>query len=389
MGENTRHRTGLSGLSEIELSGDTSNSDELIDRIFNTTDSFSFESGLEFGDGSVFVLKGDTNSGSPKKLVWDKDRNSLHGISGQEYITSFPVDTLRSDSGREKFSQFINNDFMRNSKPTGVWEVYEDDEFIRDSELLFPHIARDLDSFELIESLPSSGGRSRNPTRRDHDSKPKTIFSDGNLTIEIDKDEKDKNKHIMVKILQDHARNLASLPVEHNTLSIVVTKDLRNSITGKSVLGLVSNYDGGNTMYINRRAISKRKELNEGAADSGSHVDFLEKYGTPVYALVHEFGHVLDLKNGRTRHNSSKDYGVSETRTPQTGSEKFFARMRSEDNMTEYGKTNVLEGYAEAWVAWYFGGKGHNPVSDAYAEKYGWEEITGGVPADVAMGISV
>jgi len=80
------------------------------------------------------------------------------------------------------------------------------------------------------------------------------------------------------------------------------------------------------------------------------------------WTIVHEYGHAIDPED-----------------LPTSPRNTFFGKIRKQfpgkppDGLSEYGRTNKYEGYAESFADWWTSrGKTTNPATRAYAEKYGW-----------------
>ena len=72
------------------------------------------------------------------------------------------------------------------------------------------------------------------------------------------------------------------------------------------------------------------------------------------YFIAHETGHVMDFARGHTR--QAKQSGL------------FWRKHKA--GLSEYGKSERGEGYAEAFAQWALGQD--NETADAYAQEYGW-----------------
>lgn len=125
-------------------------------------------------------------------------------------------------------------------------------------------------------------------------------------------------------------------------------------------IALPSSATGGQSVFM----------LHEGgfkhvpeAGEMPAHAD--EKLTEAEWTLVHEFGHLLERRSGESgdlhdaHSHGDHDHGLS-----------------------EYGRTNPQEGYAEAFAEWWVsGGKTDNKAAKAYAERFGWAK-----PGEVAQG---
>jgi hypothetical protein len=84
-----------------------------------------------------------------------------------------------------------------------------------------------------------------------------------------------------------------------------------------------------------------------------------QKNGGAVYTMIHEMAHVLDDSKGHTNEGySDKARAFHRDKKPR---------------LSEYGKSKVVEGYAEAGAQWFLGGPGTSDVADNYAREYGWQ----------------
>lgn len=85
--------------------------------------------------------------------------------------------------------------------------------------------------------------------------------------------------------------------------------------------------------------------------------------------IAHELGHVLDGWGSDTRRN----IGTSHPPSQKYSEVKFWQDTFAGVDGWKYAKKNVAEGYADAYMQWVLGGPGSSPVSDAYAQRYGWD----------------
>jgi ribosomal protein S18 acetylase RimI-like enzyme len=123
--------------------------------------------------------------------------------------------------------------------------------------------------------------------------------------------------------------------------------------------GFVVN--GGQTIYLRSSSVTDGIDLSKG--------NLMPVLNEKTYALVHEYGHVLD---GRTSEASSEDKG-NVLAGAQTGASRYAL---SEEPLGAAGR----EAFAEAWTGW-VGSQGRlaapfrNQQSFVgyYAEKYGWD----------------
>jgi GNAT superfamily N-acetyltransferase len=76
------------------------------------------------------------------------------------------------------------------------------------------------------------------------------------------------------------------------------------------------------------------------------------------HAIRHELGHMIDVK--------------ADTEGASFSNFKTWGEAIETGLMSDYGKTQILEGYAEAFSMWQ--SDPDHPVARIYAEKFGWEE---------------
>jgi hypothetical protein len=91
------------------------------------------------------------------------------------------------------------------------------------------------------------------------------------------------------------------------------------------------------------------------------------------YTILHELGHVTHNVHGHV------DAGPF---SPPDAALRHVTHAHS-----KYGRSSPFEGYAEAFAQHSIGGNGSHPVSDAYAEHYGW--AAPGKPLRDASGASL
>jgi hypothetical protein len=93
-----------------------------------------------------------------------------------------------------------------------------------------------------------------------------------------------------------------------------------------------------------------------------------DKYDSTVYTMVHEMVHILDDMKSHTG-----DRGQA-SRVNATKAREFHKRVKPK--LSEYGRSKVVEGYAEAGAQWFLAGPGTSDAADEYANEYGWEEAS-------------
>lgn len=86
-----------------------------------------------------------------------------------------------------------------------------------------------------------------------------------------------------------------------------------------------------------------------------------EKNGR-AYTMVHEMGHILDHMNNHT----GGRFGVMSIK------HDHGVWQRNKLDLSAYGRTSAVEGYAEAAAQYFLGGKGSNKAADDYAKTFGW-----------------
>ncbi len=124
---------------------------------------------------------------------------------------------------------------------------------------------------------------------------------------------------------------------------------------------------GGQTIYLRPSSVTDGLDLSKG--------NLMPVLNKKTYALVHEYGHVLDQRSAET---SSSDKGNVLTQA-QTGMSRYAS---GEEPLGASGR----EAFAEAWTGW-VGSQGRlaNPVGSQqsfvgyYADKYGWDSGGEGV----------
>lgn len=124
---------------------------------------------------------------------------------------------------------------------------------------------------------------------------------------------------------------------------------------------------GGQTIYLRPSSVTDGLDLSKG--------NLMPVLNKKTYALVHEYGHVLDQRSAET---SSSDKGNVLTQA-QTGMSRYAS---GEEPLGASGR----EAFAEAWTGW-VGSQGRlaDPVGSQqsfvgyYADKYGWDSGGEGV----------
>lgn len=127
---------------------------------------------------------------------------------------------------------------------------------------------------------------------------------------------------------------------------------------------------GQRTIFINPKVANGTATGFGGEGASDSLMPAARKTNARQYVVAHELGHVLDHQHGHTnevRSFSGMPGGFDLDKRDANDMQRAHA-----DGLSHYGKTNVAEGYAEAYAQWVHGGPGSNVAADAFAAKYGW-----------------
>jgi hypothetical protein len=88
-----------------------------------------------------------------------------------------------------------------------------------------------------------------------------------------------------------------------------------------------------------------------------------------AYTMVHEMGHILDDMNGDTGGPMAAFGGG------RSGSAGVWKTLKKD--LSRYGQSSAVEGYAEAAAQFFLGGKGTNSAADQYARVFGWRPAPG------------
>jgi hypothetical protein len=125
--------------------------------------------------------------------------------------------------------------------------------------------------------------------------------------------------------------------------------------------GVVGAYvhRGGTTVHINPSvANNKLADAFARGGQTGHFMPAAKDVAPREYTILHELGHVTHNVHGHV------DAGPF---SPPDAALRHVTHAHS-----KYGRSSPFEGYAEAFAQHSIGGAGSHPVSDAYAEHYGW-----------------
>jgi hypothetical protein len=138
--------------------------------------------------------------------------------------------------------------------------------------------------------------------------------------------------------------------------------------------GTVGGYvrRGQRTIFVNPKiANGSIADSFGGSGASGSFMPAARQTNGRQYVITHELGHVLDNEH---MHTHERSYLGSRRVAFDANRDDVAALQRQHrDNLSQYGKTNVAESYAEAYAQWIHGGPGSSAAADAYAAKFGWK----------------
>jgi hypothetical protein len=140
--------------------------------------------------------------------------------------------------------------------------------------------------------------------------------------------------------------------------------------------GVVGAYvhRGGTTVHINPSvANNKLADAFARGGQTGHFMPAAKDVAPREYTILHELGHVTHNVHGHV------DAGPF---SPPDAALRHVTHAHS-----KYGRSSPFEGYAEAFAQHSIGGAGSHPVSDAYAEHYGW--AAPGKPLRDASGASL
>jgi hypothetical protein len=115
-----------------------------------------------------------------------------------------------------------------------------------------------------------------------------------------------------------------------------------------------------------------------GSFSDGYKMDAQKNVPQALYTLTHELGHITDFQNRDSEGGNVNHVGTH-------FGEIDFHRSQKE-NLSGYGKSKLLEGYAEAFAQHHLGNhrdssmqasptparQGHRLSAEAYAKRYGW-----------------
>jgi hypothetical protein len=135
-------------------------------------------------------------------------------------------------------------------------------------------------------------------------------------------------------------------------------------------------YYGDTTVYVN--PLMAKGEMDASYKHSAHQGHFMpagKEGSTLEYTLTHELGHVHDGQSRFTRpaDGSPMVWVGSGKRRSQFGKAALEFSRSHRGEHSKYGNENPAESYAEAFAQWHLGGEGSHRVSDAYAERFGWQ----------------
>lgn len=120
---------------------------------------------------------------------------------------------------------------------------------------------------------------------------------------------------------------------------------------------------GGNVVHVNPNVVQGYAKVKGTGFMAAGQISDVSQLGDQLeYALQHELGHLVDIRNAHNLQGAGR---------PDTREGAAFWNTQKKQ-LSGYGKTKAAEGYAEAYAQWKVGGPGSSAVADAYAAKYGW-----------------
>jgi hypothetical protein len=161
--------------------------------------------------------------------------------------------------------------------------------------------------------------------------------------------------------------------VHHVTTAASISTPIRVHVpTGDT------HFRGGNTLgYVARglRTIHVSPKVASGETQPKGTDHFMPAHDqttTLRYTLAHELGHIIDFENEHTlpRVTRTPSGMAIPTGTPTEAVEHFH---KHRTKLSRYGKSNVHEGYAEAFAQWTLDKGANDPVARDYARRYGWK----------------
>jgi GNAT superfamily N-acetyltransferase len=167
---------------------------------------------------------------------------------------------------------------------------------------------------------------------------------------------------------------------------IVGTQEFSKHSFDESTRGFVDTRDV-DTMHLRPSALSAGNKYDVEGSRRWDNLMSTSEANRPVYALTHEYGHVVDR---RSNESALADFNevVQSNRGLITGSspyarEGYFGEGAGGRGLQVGDKPTGREMYAEAWTGWVLskGWAARNPgMVQFFAEKYGWDSETGTAP---------
>lgn len=222
-----------------------------------------------------------------------------------------------------------------------------------------------------------------------HDSTPagveaamkiKQSFTNGKHTVNI---ESLLTKEQTQGLLSDikNVLDKANLPAEHNTTFYVPAGDKNFRQSRKGIKGGYVRL-GQNTVHINPKIASGELDKSFSGDITGHFMPANRSTTGRQYTIAHELGHTLDGAHKHTRGGvTTTSNGVQIPTERPANVSQLYSKYRSapgveaaggEGGLSKYGKTNIMESYAEAYAQWIHGGPGSSKVADEYAKEFGW-----------------
>lgn len=209
-----------------------------------------------------------------------------------------------------------------------------------------------------------------------HDSTPEGIdaaqkikqsFKSGNHTVHIETSmTKDQTQNFLADIATTVKRgSLQNEPVVFHVPS--GDKHFRTTRRG-TVGGYVRQ--GQNTVFVNPKIATGE---NEAGTKMSSHLMPALKQPDVTakqYVIGHELGHIIDHARHHTRLAPAGTLG--HRFVGEANPRAVALKKENNEALSTYGKTSVVESYAEAFAQWIHGGPGSSSVADAYAKEFGW-----------------
>ena len=196
--------------------------------------------------------------------------------------------------------------------------------------------------------------------------KPTRVYKNGNIVVFSKQSEATYHTSIHeASFMRDVDDLQEKYPLDE--LVIRIGDDI-NNVSDKDAWGAtVRGGTGGSMMWIRGDSLSPN-QMRQGPHS----MEAQYKTGLRTYILTHEWGHAIDRPNLESSNYSERDNLITNFIKDE------YEGARGTNLMSNYGKTDPSEAFAEAFVDYVVGQDrgepSRNPLVNKMAERFGWDK---------------